>query len=154
MSLLIRKGHSEKLCPQKLLSTLSPRDHPPYANQILPSPGGNLAVMSQDSQVSGLSSGQGLPDQHLVRQLSVPELFSSLRPSHLLFPWPRRFIFPGSPSSHLWFFRSEIQIVPCCPHLALLSCPTCHQHSLPETLSKVVSGYISVLGITRSPDGT
>ena len=57
-------------------------------------------MMSQDPQVSGLSSGQGLPAQHLVRWLSIPELFSCLRPSHMLFPWPRRLILPRSPSSH------------------------------------------------------
>ena len=57
---------------------------------------------------------------------------------------------PVLPAPILWFFRSEIQIAPCCPHLPMLSCPTCPQHTLPETLSKVVSGYISVLGITQS----
>lgn len=83
-------------------------------------------MMSQDSQVSGLSSGQGLPAQHLVRQLSVPELFSSLRPSHLLFPWPRRFIFPCSPSSHLLVLQirgSDCSLLPTLGHAVLPHLP-------------------------------
>lgn len=81
--------------------------------------------MSQDPQVSGLSPGQDLPAQHLVRRLWIPE-FSCLKPSHMLFPWPRRLTLPCSPSSHppvLQIQDSDRSLLPTLGHAVLPHLP-------------------------------
>lgn len=81
--------------------------------------------MSQDPQVSGLSPGQDLPAQHLVRRLWIPE-FSCLKPSHMLFPRPRRLTLPCSPSSHppvLQIQDSDRSLLPTLGHAVLPHLP-------------------------------